>query len=147
MDVQPLHRPGRPAGGRRGYFPSSIALPYLAVTCALSLAVLECFVHLDPADAPTDLVVIPADIPDDVSRRKIAAATLPRNWRAYPAPDQLADLGTAWARASATAVLVVPSAVVPQERNVLLNPAHPDFDRIQIGGPKAFSFDPRMWKR
>jgi RES domain-containing protein len=39
---------------------------------------------------------------------------------------------------------VVPSVIVPQERNVLLNPAHPDFRRIRLGAPEPFSFDPRM---
>jgi RES domain-containing protein len=43
-------------------------------------------------------------------------------------------------------VLVVPSAIVPQERNVLLNPAHRDFRVIRRGAPEPFSFDPRMWK-
>jgi RES domain-containing protein len=91
--------------------------------------------------------VIPADIPDAVSRSEIAAGTLPPAWRRYPASEQLADLGAAWVRAGRTAVLVVPSAIVPQERNVLLNPAHRDFRGIRLGAPEAFSFDPRLWKR
>jgi RES domain-containing protein len=122
-----------------------VAVVYTSAT--LSLAALECLVHLDPADAPPDLVVIPADIPDGVSRREITADTLPPNWRHYPALEELAELGSAWVRAHSTAVLVVPSAVVPQERNVLLNPTHGDFDRISVGRPEPFSFDPRMWKR
>jgi RES domain-containing protein len=91
--------------------------------------------------------MIPADIPDEVSRREIAAATFPPTWRHYPAPEELADLGTAWVGAGTTAILVVPSAIVPQERNMLLNPAHRDFRRIRLGTPEPFSFDPRMWKR
>jgi RES domain-containing protein len=122
-----------------------VAVVYTSAT--LSLATLECFVHLDPADAPADLVAIPADIPDGVARREIAAATLPATWRHYPAPDELADLGTAWVRTGTTAVLVVPSAIVPQERNVLLNPSHRDFRGIRLGTPEPFGFDPRMWKR
>jgi RES domain-containing protein len=113
-------------------------------SATLSLAVLESFVHVDPADAPTDLVVVPADIPDDVERREIRAEALPATWRRYPAPEPLADLGTAWVRAGATAVLVVPSAIVPQERNVLLNPAHREFRRIRVRAPEPFRFDPRM---
>jgi RES domain-containing protein len=82
-----------------------------------------------------------------VARREIAVDALPTTWRRYPAPDALADLGTAWVRAAATAVLVVPSAIVPQERNILLNPAHPDFRRIRLGTREPFSFDPRLWRR
>jgi RES domain-containing protein len=45
-----------------------------------------------------------------------------------------------------TAVLEVPSAIVPSEKNDLLNPRHPEFRRIRIGRPMPFVFDPRMWK-
>ena len=122
-----------------------MAVVYTSAT--LSLAALEYFVHLDPIDAPGDLVAIPAEIPDTLSRTEIRTATLPPNWRAYPAPEQLAELGMSWVRARKTAVLVVPSAIVPQEHNVLLNPAHADFRRIRPGTPEPFSFDPRMWRR
>jgi RES domain-containing protein len=47
---------------------------------------------------------------------------------------------------ASTAMLVVPSAVIPDERNYLLNPAHPDFKRFRLNKPEAFHFDPRMWK-
>ncbi len=78
---------------------------------------------------------------------EIAVASLPRTWRRYPAPEHLADLGTGWVRAGRTAVLVVPSAIVPQEQNFLLNPAHRDFRAIGLGTPEPFSFDPRIWRR
>jgi RES domain-containing protein len=122
-----------------------VAVVYTSAT--LSLAALEYFVHLDPIDAPRDLVAVPAEIPDAVARTEIRAETLPASWRGYPAPEPLAELGTAWARAKTTAVLVVPSALVPQERNLLLNPAHADFRRIRPAKPEPFSFDPRMWRR
>jgi RES domain-containing protein len=120
-----------------------VAVVYTSAT--LSLAALEYFLHLDPTDVPGDLVAIPAEIPETLRRTEIRAGALPSNWRAYPAPDQLAELGSAWVRARTTAVLVVPSAIVPQEHNVLLNPAHADFRRIRLGTPAPFSFDPRMW--
>ena len=120
----------------------------------LSLAAIESFVHLDPDVAPEDLVAIPAELPANVAIAQIEVATLPRNWRDYPAPEALQDLGTAWVRDASTAVLSVPTAIlsvppelIPDERNYLLNPTHDDFDRIQIGGPHAFRFDPRLWKR
>ncbi len=122
-----------------------MAIVYTSAT--LSLAALEYLVHLDPPRAPADLVAVPADIPDAVARREVTAAALPPKWRAYPAPEALADLGTAWARAGTSAVLMVPSVIVPQERNFLLNPAHPDFRRIRLGRPEPFSFDPRLWQR
>jgi RES domain-containing protein len=122
-----------------------VAVVYTSAT--LSLATLEYFVHMDPRDMPRDLVAIPAEIPDTVARTEIRAEALPANWRAYPAPEALGELGTAWARARRTAILLVPSAIVPQERNVLLNPAHADFRHIRLGSPEPFSFDPRLWRR
>lgn len=91
-------------------------------------------------------MAIPADLPDRVSRRSVDPSDLPPNWRTYPAPEALADIGTTWARARETAVLVVPSVVVPHERNYLLNPAHPAFSAIRVGTPESFAFDARMWK-
>jgi RES domain-containing protein len=122
-----------------------VAVVYTSAT--LSLATLEYFVHVDPQDMPKDLVAIPAEVPDTLARTEIRAETLPANWRAYPAPEALGELGTAWVRARRTAILLVPSAIVPQERNVLLNPAHADFRHIRLGTPEPFSFDPRLWRR
>lgn len=111
-----------------------------------SLAALEYFVHLAPTEAPDDLVLIAADIPTELSMSVVEPARLPAEWRTYPAPESLAELGAEWVRSAATPVLQVPSAVVPQERNYLLNPAHLDFARIAIAAPEPFSFDPRLWK-
>jgi RES domain-containing protein len=113
----------------------------------LSLAALEYFVHVDAGQAPADLVAVPADIPDAVSRTQLQASTLPRNWRRYPAPRALVDLGTRWVDETTAAILVVPSAVIPGESNYLMNPRHSDFTKIRVGQPEPFSFDPRMWKR
>lgn len=110
---------------------------------SLSLAVLEFCVHLNPQDLP-DLLAIGAEVPDRVRVRRLEQAALPLDWRRTPAPTSLADLGTAWLRQGATAVLAVPSAIVPRETNYLLNPAHPDFARVRIGQPEPFSLDPRI---
>lgn len=110
------------------------------------MAALEYFVQLDIGDAPDDLVAVVADIPTQVPRSHVTISDLPTNWRTYPAPEALADLGTTWARARQTAVLVVPSVVIPHERNYLLNPAHPAFSAIRVGTPESFAFDARMWK-
>jgi RES domain-containing protein len=74
-------------------------------------------------------------------------AQLGRDWRQYPAPERLAELGSRWLRERRTAVLIVPSAVIPHENNYLLNPRHPSFRNIRIGRPERFVFDARMWKR
>lgn len=113
---------------------------------SLSLAALEYFVNLDSDLAPGDLVFVSADIPEDVTIKRVEATELPKDWRRYPALEALQDMGTKWAERASSAVLVVPSAVIPEERNYLLHPAHPDFKRISFTRPKAFHFDPRMWR-
>lgn len=119
----------------------------------LSLAALEFFVHLDPDLVPDDFVAVPADVPPELKIEHLEIAGLPPNWRAYPAPEALQDLGTAWVSRSATPLLSVPTAalpvppeVIPEERNFLLNPAHAEFDRIRTGDAHAFHFDVRMRK-
>jgi RES domain-containing protein len=112
----------------------------------LSLAALEHFVHLDIDIAPPGLIAIPAHVPDDLKLETIDATSLPKNWRTHPGPEALKDTATDWLGRSATAVLAVPSAVIPSERNYLINPKHPDFSRVRIENPIPFEFDPRMWK-
>jgi RES domain-containing protein len=113
---------------------------------SLFLAALEYLVHVDTDLAPDDLIAVPADIPGELAIQHVSPGDLPRNWRRHPGPEALRDLGSAWAAAGSTAVLAVPSSVIPQERNYLLNPNHPDFRRIRAGEPEPFAFDPRLLK-
>ncbi len=108
---------------------------------------MELLVHLDDEDGAKDYVGVPAEIPDSVGIGRVRGTDLPRDWRTYPPPQALADLGSRWAAARASAVLGVPSALISQELNFLLNPLHPHFKRIRIGRPEPFSFDPRLRKR
>jgi RES domain-containing protein len=121
------------------------ALVYTSASA--SLAALEYFVHLDPEDAPPDLILTPVDVPPSASIRELRIDELPADWRSLPAPEALARTGTSWAQRLESAVLSVPSAILPEERNYLLNPAHAEFREIMFGPARPFSFDPRMWKR
>ena len=111
-----------------------------------SLAALEMLVHLDdPGDlAALRFAVIPVEVPEvcigEVSR-------LPRNWRTYPAPTTTARIGDAWIASAETPALRVPSAVVRDEWNYLLNPAHPAFSKLKIGKARRFAFDSRLSPR
>jgi RES domain-containing protein len=118
------------------------AVVYTSAT--LSLAVVELLVHVDPEQAPADLVALAADVPDDLPVQTVAVRDLPASWRRHPAPPALAEIGARWLRRKAAAVLSVPSAVVPEERNFLLDPAHADFARIRVAAPAPFRLDPRF---
>jgi RES domain-containing protein len=121
-------------------------VPMVYCTTALSLAALEVFVHLDPDDLPDDLVATRAELPDDLLPEVVDVATLPAGWNRTPGPTTLQDIGSAWVTASRSVALSVPSAIIPAERSVLLNPGHPDLVRIVRHPPERFIFDPRMRK-
>lgn len=125
--------------------PTGLAVVYASAT--LSLAALERFVHTDPDLEPADLVAICVDVGDGLSIHSVAVEQLPGDWRHYPAPEALGRFGADWLAATQAVALSVPSAVIPHERNYLLNPAHADFRRLVIDRPEPFSFDPRMWAK
>jgi RES domain-containing protein len=111
-------------------------------SASLSLATLEYLVNIESNELPSDLVVIAARIPDDIEVARVSARDLPVDWRSSPSPVNLKKIGEGWLRKAETAVLFVPSAVIPEENNILLNPAHPQFARVLIGKPTRFVFDP-----
>ena len=112
-----------------------------------SLAMLEYFVHLDPEDAPDDLVLATAEIPSAVSRRRLQAGDLPHSWRETPAPPELAQIGDEFVKKAGTCLLLVPSALAVNENNWLINPQHPEFEKIVRHAPEPLRYDPRMFGR
>jgi RES domain-containing protein len=68
---------------------------------------------------------------------------LPPDWRTSGNPACVA-IGDAWAFRGETLTLSVPSAIVPEESNVLINPAHEDAARVHVAAPRRFGFDPRL---
>ena len=110
----------------------------------LSLAALELLVHLDVVQTPPNFVAIPADIPDDLAVETLEPDDLPDDWRRIPGHPELKRLGDTWLHAEASAVMRVPSVVVPSEANYLINPNHGDFDDIDIGEVRPFAFDERL---
>ncbi len=97
-----------------------------------SLAMLEYFVHLDANDAPPDLVLVTAEIPDDLASQSIAVDDLPSSWRRSPAPPNLPASEMNFMHRAKHCLLVVPSALAPHENNWLFNPQHPDFRRVVV---------------
>ncbi len=118
---------------------------YRAVYTAssISLALVETLVHID-SDLLMKQVIIKVEVPDDISIERVDPKSLPEDWRALPAPLSLREIGSQWLTANKTLVLEVPSAVVPQEFNYIINPLHSDFDRLIVGSPIQFSIDPRI---
>lgn len=125
-------------GGR--WNPKGYEVVYTAQTQALAL--LELMVQDDPLRA--NYVLIPAHIPNDMAETRLEINQLPEDWRTIGARNVLQGLGLAWLQDAKTAVLNVPSAVVPGERNILLNPRHQDFTRITQGEVQSLQTDTRL---
>jgi RES domain-containing protein len=120
------------------------AVVYTAGT--LSLAAIEYLVHIDPGDAPGDLIATTLDVPDDVVREIVKVADLPSGWHRKPLPSACREAGEAWLRKGKTLVLQVPSAPIVGESNYLLNPAHPAMIRVHAVAKRPFVFDQRLIK-
>lgn len=129
----------RQAGGRWNS-PGSAAV---YVSQSASLAMLEMLVHL-PADELLNRYVLFDVTFDDVLVTAVNVRALPKTWRMSPPPIAVQQIGDAWIAGSRSAVLKVPSVIVPVEWNYVLNPAHPDFTRITIGRKQPVRFDKRL---
>jgi len=116
------------------------AVVYTSVSVAL--ATLELLVHNQRALRLPEYLLFSCSFPDAIVET-IRRDLLPPNWREYPAPPELREIGNKWLVSSASAVLEVPS-VLTEEPNYLLNPAHEDFKSIDIGQPRAFKLDLRL---
>lgn len=122
-----------------------LALLYTAE--ARSLAMLEVLVHLPAADLPADMYLLTLEVPDTASQETMTAADLPPDWQRLTQPHPTALLGHAWLQAGRSLALRVPSVIVAQEHNLLLNPAHPEFAQVRLAAePEPFAFDERLRK-
>ncbi len=131
----------RLSGGRW----SSPGVPVVYVASTRSLAALEMAVHLDRSTLLASFVLIPCHF-DERLVTAVDRSRLPAYWRRDPPPPELAGVGDAWVKEARSAVLAVPSAIIDEETNFLLNPVHPDFSQIRIGDPQEFEFDQRLIK-
>jgi RES domain-containing protein len=110
---------------------------------ARSLALLEILAPIERGEVHEAYSCIPA-VFEDFLTITLDRRNVPYNWQECPPPTSTMDIGTRWARGLDSAVLRVPSVIVPSEYNFLLNPEHPDFSHIEIGPPEAFTVDPRF---
>ena len=109
----------------------------------LSLAALEVIVHAatyrELGEYSAFRIEIPGDMVETLDRD-----VLPIDWK-RPEPHRgTQELGSRWAREGRSLLLRVPSAVIPQEHNLLLNVEHAAYGELSIEGPLAFRFDPRL---
>lgn len=109
-----------------------------------SLAALEILAHTPVSEIPNDLSLIVLSVPDSLAPERIDPNELPENWRGYPALHELARIGSRWVHSESSLMLTVPSVLVRTDRNVLINPKHPDMEMINIKEVIGFRFDSRI---
>lgn len=114
---------------------------------SLALASLEVLVHCDVDLLPADLVAVEVEVPPALDVHEIRVSALPGSWRRYPGPRRLQEIGDRWLDQAQTAVLRVPSAVVPTESNFLINPIHPAFRELRIVRRFGLALDERLVAR
>lgn len=127
----------RIAGGR--WNPPGWPAVYLAGS--RSLAALEVVVHAPREVLSLEWRIFEVEVPDGMIE---TARRLPKGWQALPSSPTARRFGEAWLRKSRSLALQVPSAIVPQESVLLLNPRHPGIDGIRVSKPEGFRFDPRI---
>lgn len=132
----------RIAGGRWNRAGNSVT--YTATS--ISLACLETVVHLKSGGLPLNRYLVRIDIPADVwkARKSITHKSAPIGWDALPPGMVSLDIGDQWLAGLSSAILLVPSIVVPEEQNILINPAHPDASKVKAIKVRKWLYDNRV---
>lgn len=121
---------------------NSVGTRLVYTSGSLSLAALESLVHLNPP-VTFRYTAIAVEF-DEALMERMVLADLPLGWTEEPPPPATQRVGDEWVKAGRSAVLEVPSVIIPEELNYLINPSHPDFRKIKIGKAVPFAFDPRL---
>ncbi|SCU86137.1 conserved hypothetical protein [Cupriavidus necator] len=120
--------------------------PLIYAATSIALACLETLVHLGSGGLPLNRYLVRIDIPDELwaAAQQLSADTAPVGWDAIPAGKTSLDTGEAWTAAGTSALLLVPSIVIPEEHNLLVNPAHPDAARLAYVKLRRWQYDARL---
>ena len=123
---------------------NSKGTPVVYTSASVSLAILEKLVHSEgKVSALLGCVMFELTIPDNLVWI-VPPASLPAGWDTSAGATELKPFGDAWVSAAQTPVMRIPSAVVATEFNFVLNPRHPEFPRLAIGGRQPLPIDPRL---
>lgn len=117
-------------------------LVYSATTIAL--ACLETIVHLNANALPLNRYLVRIDVPDNIWAKGNILASPAVGWDALPAGRVSLDYGTSWCTSKASLLLFVPSTIVPEEMNVLINPEHPDAGLLSATKVRKWTYDARI---
>jgi RES domain-containing protein len=109
-----------------------------------SLACLENLVHRSGLGKDELYKILSIDIPDNIKITEIKLKQLPKNWWEYKNYTVCQKIGDEWIDKLSSCVLKVPSSIIPEEYNYLINPLHKEFSRIKLVSTEDFNFDNRL---
>lgn len=120
--------------------------PVVYASSTIALACLETVVHVGVGQLPLNRFLVRIEVPDRVwkDRQVLLPNDLPVGWSAIPEGKVSIEIGDVWLRSLSSALLLVPSVIVPEEMNVLLNPRHSDAEEIAAQKARAFLYDGRL---
>ena len=111
-----------------------------------SLAMAEVAVHFTLATLPIDYMMTTIFIPDDIPLQRLILTDLPKDWNAFPHPQNTQTIGDTFINNNKYCILEIPSAVTQGDFNIVINPHHIDLTRIKILSNEKFPFDKRIFK-
>ncbi len=122
---------------------NSRGVPMVYTAESRALALLEILVHLESEEIlQKNFVIFPVNIPDQAIVK--LDDSLPNDWRDNPPPLSTRNIGDAWVKSGESLVLAVPSAIIPQEYNYLINPYHKDYQQLTIDEVQLLNVDKRL---
>ncbi len=125
---------------------NSKGTPILYTAASRALAVVEIAVHVPVGIIPTNYYLASVKVPDhDILLLEVRS--LPRNWNSTPFVKATQSIGDNFIRSNTHLILQVPSATVTGDHNYLINPRHPDFNKVKIKSIDAFVFDSRLFRK
>lgn len=124
---------------------NSAGTPLVYSSVNIALAALETLSYLRVAGLPFNRFLVRLDIPDEVWAQRKILDSLPGGWDAIPSGLTGKRVGDTWVANCTSAILVVPSVIITDEQNILVNPAHPASANIVATTIKRFVYDPRFF--
>jgi len=110
---------------------------------SLALATLEIMVHAIVYEDLLSYLYFEVQFSNNLIET-IKPAKLPKNWRKDPAPAVCKNFGDRWLKSRSKPILKIPSVVLPESYNFIIDPVHPDYGRIKVSKPKPFHLDHRI---
>ncbi len=133
------------ASGRAARWnPNEVEMIYTA--SSRSLACLENAVHRNQLGLMQVFSVMTIECPEDIKIRTVSLNDLPPDWTDYEQMYLTQQIGTKWIKSGETVIMQVPSSIIEEEVNYLINPKHKDFELLKVIKIQPFVFDKRIKK-